>query len=772
MYSKRLIDNYYADLASNLFGNPHSASSSSQESTRRIDSIRLRALEWFRACPDDFDLVFVANATAAIKLVGDAFRDLSEGFNYAYHKSAHTSLVGLREHAKTYHCFSTDSEVDSWIKSESESSLWNGRRSQARIGLFGYPAQSNMDGSRLPLSWAKEMQNSTNADTRSFYTLLDAAAYASTAQVDLSDANDAADFIAISFNKIFGFPDLGALIVKKTSADILGHRKYFGGGTVDMVICLKEAWHAKKNNVHESLEDGTLPIHNIVALDAALDAQQALFGSMEQTSRHANGLARTLHYALGRARHGNGKPICKLYGPDENHNELYMDASRQGPIVALNFKTSTGGWVPNTTVEQLAANAGIHLRAGGLCNPGGVASALDLAPHEMKENFSAGQRCGNGKDIMHGKPTGIVRISFGAMSTMSDVKHFIRNFVNQYFIEAKSETRSPQTPSPSSSQSYNIQSLTVYPIKSCGGFTIGPGKEWPITREGLEWDREWCIVHQGTMEALSQKKYPALATIQPHIDESTGSMVITCPSKQTEWMSVPLSEDPTYFQDDTGPMANRRAVVCDRTTSLRVYRSKRIADVFSSVARTPCTLARCRVRTTHDSAWSRSNSEVLSMNGTLTASTTRTLANEAPILIIFQSSLDELNGEIVRKGHKPASADVFRANIVLSSDVQLPLPFIEDCFSFMRIGGWHFVRIIGPCMRCQVVCVDQQTGQKTREPLHTLAQTRKSKQGRIEFGSLAILDSSTGDAMEPWRQNPTIKIGDEVVGYGANDPLP
>ena len=771
LYSKLLIDKYSNDLTTHLFGNPHSASASSQESTRRIDSIRLRALNLFGANSDDFDLVFVANATAAIKLVGEAFRDHPEGFNYAYHKSAHTSLIGLREHARDHHCFSTNLEVHSWIASDT--TIWDETTSQTTPELFAYPAQSNMDGSRLPLSWIRDMHTSPDASVRKFYTLLDAAALVATTPLNLSDAENAPDFVAVSFNKIFGFPDLGALIVKKSSGDVLMRRRYFGGGTVDMVVCLKETWHARKNTLHEALEDGTLPIHNIIALDAALDTHEALFGSMERVSRHTNRLARVLRNALGSTRHGNGMPICEFYGMDESHNDLHSDVSRRGPLVAFNFRTSVGGWVPNTTVEQLAANVGVHLRTGGLCNPGGVASALHLAPHEMKENFSAGQRCGNGKDIMHGKPTGVVRVSFGAMSTMSDVEYFVENFVHKYFIEPETEPKSLNPWGLPASRSFQIQSLTIYPIKSCSGFRIGPSKEWDVSGEGLEWDRQWCVIHQGTKEALSQKRYPALATIRTQIDESVGMLVITGSSEDAQRISVPLSEDPTQFYYERDLMDICRATVCDKIMTLRIYRSKRIAEFFTNIVGSPCTLARSRASNVKDE--SALKMEPSGIDRALTTSAIRTLANEAPILIVSQSSVDELNREIIRNGAKPVSADVFRANIVISGHspgMRSPLPYTEDCFSYLRVGGRHFFRVVGPCMRCQVVGVDQQTGKRSREPLHTLAQTRKSKHGRVEFGSLAVLDSSKiGDSMAPWSQNSTVKIGDEVVGFATNSPL-
>ncbi|KAK5275196.1 hypothetical protein LTR40_013464, partial [Exophiala xenobiotica] len=78
IYAKSLIDAYHQDLTSNLYGNPHSESPASWLATKRVEDARLAVLGYFKANPDDFDVVFTANATAAIKLVSDCFRD--QGF--------------------------------------------------------------------------------------------------------------------------------------------------------------------------------------------------------------------------------------------------------------------------------------------------------------------------------------------------------------------------------------------------------------------------------------------------------------------------------------------------------------------------------------------------------------------------------------------------------------------------------------------------------------------------------------------------------------------
>jgi molybdenum cofactor sulfurtransferase len=244
-----------------------------------------------------------------------------------------------------------------------------------------------------------------------------------------------------------------------------------------MVVCLKEQWHAKKvDSLHERLEDGTLPIHNIMALDSAMTVHQELYTSLDQISRHTTFLARKLYEGLSSLRHGNGAEVCHVY---KDPASTYGDSLTQGPVVAFNLRNQCGGWVSNAEVEKLAAIKNVQLRTGGLCNPGGVASSLGLAPWEMRENFSAGQRCGNDNDVMRARPTGMARVSFGAMSTLSDVDKFV-DFVSEFFVQEcqpldVSPIMSAAVEPPTQSR-LHVESLSVYPIKSCAGFSVPPGK--------------------------------------------------------------------------------------------------------------------------------------------------------------------------------------------------------------------------------------------------------------------------------------------------------
>jgi molybdenum cofactor sulfurtransferase len=266
------------------------------------------------------------------------------------------------------------------------------------------------------------------------YTLLDAAALATTCPLDLSDPATAPDFVALSFYKIFGFPNIGALIVRKDSAHVLESRKYFGGGTVEMVISINDTWHAKKEtSLHDRLEDGTLPFHSIFALDHAMNVHERLYGPnpMKFISHHTAQLGKQLYDSLTGLYHVNGLPLCRIYKDDA---AVYGDPTMQGATIAFNVQKSDGTLIGFEEVEEAADHRHIYVRSGSLCNPGGVATYLGWSPAEMKAAYASGHRCSNPTQIMLGKATGVVRVSLGAMSTAGDVQTLIR-FLEETYVE-------------------------------------------------------------------------------------------------------------------------------------------------------------------------------------------------------------------------------------------------------------------------------------------------------------------------------------------------
>ncbi|KAL4815446.1 molybdenum cofactor sulfurase [Aspergillus spinulosporus] len=765
LYANSLIHSFSRDLMGNLYGNPHSMSASSQLSAQRVDDIRLRALRFFNADPDEFDLVFVANATAGIKMVADALQNSPQGFWYGYHVDAHTSLVGARELAQTgSRCFVHDDEVDSWI-----SGLGSGR--EESLGLFAYPAQSNMNGRRFPMRWCEQIRAQNENSGNIIYTLLDAASLVSTSPLDLSNIAAAPDFTVLSFYKIFGFPDLGALIVRKSAGDVFKHRKFFGGGTVDMVLTDGDPWHAKKqSSIHQSLEDGTLPFHSIIALDSAFETHHRLFRSMEDVASHTRFLAKQLRDRMIALKHYNGAKVCQLY---TSHNSSYDDPSSQGPILAFNLRNSRGMWIGKSEVERLASIKNIQIRSGTLCNPGGTALSLGWTGADMLRHFSAGLRCGDDHDIMDERPTGILRVSLGAMSSLTDVDTFIA-FLEEFYVDKPPEgLLVPLTGYVSQQQpSFYVESLSVYPIKSCGAFRIPDGQRWEVRREGLAWDREWCLVHQGTGVTLNQKRFPRMALIRPTLDLEHGLLRITCgeahsPSGKT--LEISLNRMGTNsFTTSMCQNASKPSTVCGDKVVLQAYTSPTVSNFFTNFLGVPCTLARFPPQLSTRSC-SRASAAItrnqnyrqnqsLSMPGSFPQApssphpypTPILLSNESPLLLISRSSVNRLNESIkstsqpysnTNSGNaaskKAVAADVFRANVVVAENIPTAeRPYIEDTWASLSIGsGSEQLRfdVIGSCERCQMVCVDQYTGQRGDEPYATLANTRKVDR-KILFG--------------------------------------
>lgn len=562
-----------------------------------MDQARRRVLGFFRADPEHFDVVFVANATAAIKLVAYCFQE--KGFWYGYHTDAHTSLVGLRELAQSgYHCFASDKELGEWIDSsqlqeDGTSSLPVDQNSTTRqviddscIKLVGYPAQSNMNGHRTPKEWARRIREKGYANSEQIYTLLDAAAYCSSAQLDLSDPDAAPDFTSISFYKIFGMPDLGALIVRKRSGSILTSRRYFGGGTVDMVIAY-DHFHAKKlDNIHEVLEDGTVPFHSLVMLNTGIVLHKRLFHSMDEISEHVSQLTRCLYMELLQLQHANGVSVCKIY---KDESSTYGDRTTQGPTIAFSIRRSNGAWVHYDHFEALASACNIQIRTGGVCNPGGIARYLGLASWEMRRNYCEGFRCGEPFKIRGGKPTGIIRASLGAMSNKRDVDTLVA-FVRQFFVDNHCHKYSDHTVGTQSKQHqrvWSVKSIQIFPIRHCPAWTLPASQAWELDNARFGMDGDWCLVDLETDSVLKDSNLTSGLAVRLNIE--LGRLFLeTSKSNHASIFEVDLWELPTgSWVTDSWEQTQEGA-----SRLARKFVSKELEDFLTLALGQPTTLAR------------------------------------------------------------------------------------------------------------------------------------------------------------------------------------
>ena len=182
-------------------------------------------------------MIFTSGSTAALKLVAEAFPWASPGPEgggscFCYLTDSHTSVVGMRKIAAAMNVTSIPVSPEDMGSADRQDAAAAGHPAGQPPHLFCYPAQSNFSGPRYPLSWIGEVKSGRRRPASrpgEWFVLLDAAAFVGTSPLDLSVHQ--ADFVPLSFYKIFGFPTgLGALLVNNRSAPLL-RKTYFGGGT-------------------------------------------------------------------------------------------------------------------------------------------------------------------------------------------------------------------------------------------------------------------------------------------------------------------------------------------------------------------------------------------------------------------------------------------------------------------------------------------------------------------------------------------------------------
>ncbi|KAF9926698.1 hypothetical protein FBU30_003774 [Linnemannia zychae] len=819
--SQRHVQNFAANLASNLYANPHSKSPSSQATSARVDSARQKVLEHFKASiHGEWDVIFTANATAGIKLVGDAFpwtrrsaaNPSSKASKLTILREAHTSLVGLRGIAhddsqghidvETIH----QSQLEQLLEaphnkdeiqlkhSHDHSSIRNVHPSpplspnvssrhllmednndEPVYNLFAYPAQCNFGGRRFPLSWPAQIKDRLDTPTQKNLVLLDAASYVMTAELDLSHHASSPDFVVVSFYKMFGFPTgLGAVIVKTELADKL-RKQYFGGGTVS-AITSNESWQVYRTSLHGRYEDGTLNFLDIVALDLAFDSVREIYGSFSTISPHVTALHRLLYQSMRSLKHYNGFPLCDIY---VDGMDLVGNPEMYGPILNFNLKRSNGKWIGYGDVERLASMKDIHVRTGGFCNPGSMQRWLDLSADDVKKNLEAGHVCWDDTDILNGKPTGSVRVSLGAMSTVDDVVSFIA-FLEEYFID----TSDPDAIAPTvdligeneeldniSPIPVHVDSVIIYPIKSCRGYKIPQGQSWPIAPHGLLYDREWMLVDEVTGAALTQKRYPRMCLIRAEILLSQNLMVVEHDEEiSSDALNVSTVQKKLYISLDEMPTeaAKSSSRVCGDCTSVVHYTAPEINEWFTRFLGKPCRLARQPVASQNpfhgmnassskagaDQVTSESNISVSSRfvksHLNAPAGAPILLSNESPFLLIADKSVEHvrnwvdeqdngqgavrrlanLSEDLDKKLRHELTSDSFRANFVTKGQQN---GFEEDHWTRIQIGQQVF-DILGPCRRCHMVTIDQLTAMKNSDVFLALSKHRKSAGGQIFFG--------------------------------------
>ncbi|XP_072534015.1 molybdenum cofactor sulfurase isoform X2 [Salminus brasiliensis] len=585
LFPESQIKRFYEDISRNVYGNPHSHNPSSRLTHDTVESVRYRILEHFNTTPEEYSVIFTASCTAALKLVADSFPWVSasgerSGSQFCYLTDNHTSVVGIRgvTGPKGVQTVPVSPQEVEARASKNHAAVHSGHECSVPH-LFCYPAQSNFSGRKYPLSYVRGVQSQllypACEHRGQWFVLLDAASFVGCSPLDLKQ--HPADFVPISFYKMFGFPTgLGALLVRNNAAELL-RKSYFGGGTAAAYL-VEEDYFVPKSNVVSRFEDGTISFLDIISLHHGFDVLHKLTGNMVNIQLHTFGLARYSYIMLSCLRHNNGQPVAQIYCDNE-----FKDAAEQGAVLNFNLLDCHGQVVGYSQVDKMACLFNIHMRTGCFCNTGACQAYLSISNQEVRKNLQAGHVCGDNIDLVEGRPTGSVRISFGYMSTFEDCQSFLKFIINCFVdkplrldkerlvklrsvAEASDELTSVSNGRTVSEGKYlnasdasvsqastteavlktkrnrgkdhTLTNIFIYPIKSCAAFEV---TEWPLGPQGLLYDRTWMVVNENGV-CLSQKRETKLCLIHPHIClassalrlHASGMDPITLPLEATE----------------------------------------------------------------------------------------------------------------------------------------------------------------------------------------------------------------------------------------------
>ena len=73
LYAESQLNKHHRLLNESVFGNPHSSNPTSLSATILIEHTRVAILHFFNAKPEEYVVIFTANASGALKLVGESY---------------------------------------------------------------------------------------------------------------------------------------------------------------------------------------------------------------------------------------------------------------------------------------------------------------------------------------------------------------------------------------------------------------------------------------------------------------------------------------------------------------------------------------------------------------------------------------------------------------------------------------------------------------------------------------------------------------------------
>ncbi len=241
---------------------------------------------------------------------------------------------------------------------------------------------------------------------------------------------------------------------------------------------------------------------------------------------------------------------------------------------------------------------------------------------------------------------------------------------------------------------YSIDSLYIYPVKSCRGFEV---EQAELIETGFRHDRHWMLIdEQG--DFLSQRRLPRMTLIRTRL---LGSELL-CSNGEQE-IAIPTEQKPHACREV--------AIWNDRCQAALV--SPAASRWFSEQLDTSCDLVYLPAseRRLVDPAYAHRRQIV-------------SFADGFPLLVITRQSIALLNEKL----SEDLSIERFRPNIVIAGGAAHQ----EDEWRSIRVGDID-IDLVKPCSRCVIPSIDPDDAKQHATLNRTLAGYRR-RDGKIMFG--------------------------------------
>ena len=270
-----------------------------------------------------------------------------------------------------------------------------------------------------------------------------------------------------------------------------------------------------------------------------------------------------------------------------------------------------------------------------------------------------------------------------------------------------------------------VTDLYVYPIKSCKGIRVDSADLWET---GLYLDRLWMLVDEAG-RFLSQRTVPRLALVQTAL--KFGSLQVKAPGMLG--LDIPVAG----FDYDPA----RRLEVSVWNDRVAAFAENELVNTwFSKFLEQPVRLVRIDpdFRRVCDRRWTGEDEAITQF------------ADGYPLLVISRASLDDLNRRLEAAGRQPLPIERFRPSLVVDGLD----PYGEDHLATLSNERYAF-RLVKPCARCVIPCIDQQTAEVGTEPTDILSTYRyNDRVDGLAFGMNAIVLRGADEAV--------VRVGDEL----------